>query len=74
MLILQLGINLSDVQFYFRQTYLIDNAHGQLVRDIDFNPNRQYIIATCGDDCRTKFWDVRNVEKPLKSLDDHSHW
>lgn len=57
-----------------RQTYMIENAHGQLVRDLDFNPNRQYIIATCGDDCRTKFWDVRSPDKPLKTLDDHSHW
>ncbi|KAF6025699.1 TSSC1 [Bugula neritina] len=57
-----------------KQIYTIDNAHGQLVRDMDFNPNRQYIIATCGDDCRTKFWDLRSSDKPLKILDDHSHW
>ncbi|XP_067934587.1 EARP-interacting protein homolog isoform X2 [Watersipora subatra] len=57
-----------------KQTYSIDNAHGQLVRDLDFNPNRQYILATCGDDCRTKFWDVRSPNNCLKTLDDHSHW
>lgn len=28
----------------------IDNAHNQLVRDIDYNMNKQYHIATCGDD------------------------
>jgi WD40 repeat protein len=57
-----------------QQTYCIDSAHGQLVRDLDFNPNRQYYLASCGDDCKTKFWDVRNVAEPVKVLSDHSHW
>ncbi|KFM72860.1 Protein TSSC1, partial [Stegodyphus mimosarum] len=51
-----------------------ENAHGQLVRYLDFNPNKQYYIATCGDDCQTKFWDVRNNTKPLLVFSDHSHW
>ena len=58
----------------FRQAYCIDNAHGQLVRDLDFNPNRQYYLASCGDDCLAKFWDIRNVGEPVKVLSDHSHW
>uniref|UniRef100_A0A8C4Q1V3 EARP complex and GARP complex interacting protein 1 n=1 Tax=Eptatretus burgeri TaxID=7764 RepID=A0A8C4Q1V3_EPTBU len=56
------------------QVYCIDNAHGQLVRDLDFNPNKQYCLASCGDDCRVKFWDTRNTTKPMKMLEDHSHW
>ena len=32
----------------------MENAHNQLVRDIDFNPNKQYYLASCGDDCKTK--------------------
>jgi len=68
------GLRLLFFIVLYRQIYTIDNAHGQLVRDMDFNPNRQYIIATCGDDCRTKFWDLRSSDKPLKILDDHSHW
>lgn len=56
------------------QTYVIENAHGQLVRDIDFNPNKQYYLVSCGDDCKVKFWDIRNVTEPLKVLSDHSHW
>uniref|UniRef100_UPI00358F764D EARP and GARP complex-interacting protein 1 isoform X2 n=1 Tax=Myxine glutinosa TaxID=7769 RepID=UPI00358F764D len=56
------------------QVYCIDNAHGQLVRDLDFNPNKQYCLASCGDDCRVKFWDTRNTTKPVKMLEDHSHW
>ncbi|XP_045157932.2 EARP and GARP complex-interacting protein 1-like isoform X1 [Mercenaria mercenaria] len=57
-----------------QQTYVIENAHGQLVRDVDFNPNKQYYIVSCGDDCKVKFWDIRNVGEPLKVLSDHSHW
>ena len=40
--------------FIQRQVYSIENAHNQLVRDIDFNPNKQYYLASCGDDCKTK--------------------
>lgn len=56
------------------QIYCIENAHGQLVRDLDFNPNRQYYLASCGDDCKVKFWDIRNVQEPVKTLEEHSHW
>lgn len=57
-----------------RQVYCIDNAHYQLVRELDFNPNKQYYLASCGDDCRTKFWDTRKLNEPLKTFSDHSHW
>ncbi|MEE6476713.1 hypothetical protein FKM82_011189 [Ascaphus truei] len=60
--------------FYSRQIYCIDNAHGQLVRDLDFNPNKQYYLASCGDDCKVKFWDTRNINEPVKTLEEHSHW
>ncbi|XP_072026211.1 EARP and GARP complex-interacting protein 1-like [Amphiura filiformis] len=56
------------------QVYTIENAHGQLVRELDFNPNKQYYLASCGDDCKVKFWDVRNTDLPVMSLTDHSHW
>ncbi|XP_064881723.1 EARP-interacting protein homolog isoform X2 [Oncorhynchus nerka] len=56
------------------QIYCIENAHGQLVRDLDFNPNKQYYLASCGDDCKVKFWDVRNINEPVKILEEHSHW
>ncbi|KAK4824391.1 hypothetical protein QYF61_014051 [Mycteria americana] len=57
-----------------RQIYCIENAHGQLVRDLDFNPNKQYYLASCGDDCKVKFWDTRNVTEAVKTLEEHSHW
>ncbi|XP_059162909.1 EARP-interacting protein homolog [Physella acuta] len=56
------------------QVYHIESAHGQLVRDLDFNPNKQYYLVSCGDDCRVKFWDTRKVSEPLKILSEHSHW
>lgn len=61
-------------KMFYRQIYCIENAHGQLVRDLDFNPNKQYYLASCGDDCKVKFWDTRNVTEPVKTLEEHSHW
>lgn len=49
-------------------------AHKFQIRDIDFNPNKQYYFATCGDDCTTKFWDIRNPKECLKQVCEHSHW
>ncbi|XP_074594908.1 EARP and GARP complex-interacting protein 1 [Brevipalpus obovatus] len=50
------------------------SAHGQQVRDLDFNPNAQYYLATCGDDCEYKFWDTRKTDSPAMTLQNHSHW
>ncbi|CAF0738867.1 unnamed protein product [Didymodactylos carnosus] len=55
-------------------SYQIDSAHPPFVRDIDYNPNRQYYIMTCGDDCKVKFWDLRKTTECLKVLNEHSHW
>eukprot|EP00794_Sanderia_malayensis_P016871 gene16871-18576_t len=57
-----------------RQTFTIENAHSQTVRDLDFNPNKQYYMVSCSDDCTTKFWDIRNSDTPLMVRNDHSHW
>lgn len=57
-----------------KSVYTIDNAHSQMIRDLDYNPNRQYYLASCGDDCKVKFWDVRNTKEEVKVLTDHSHW
>lgn len=52
----------------------ISQAHSQIVRDIDFNPNSQYYFATSGDDCEVKFWDIRNLSRPALKMFHHSHW
>lgn len=57
-----------------KPSWTIEGAHTQLVRDLDFNPNMQYYLVTCGDDCLSKFWDIRNSSQPLQTLGDHSHW
>ncbi|CAB3365655.1 Hypothetical predicted protein [Cloeon dipterum] len=57
-----------------QEAWLIESAHNQLVRDIDFNPNKQYFLASCGDDGNSKFWDIRKTKVPVVTRADHSHW
>ncbi|XP_050300750.1 EARP-interacting protein homolog [Anthonomus grandis grandis] len=52
----------------------IDGAHQQLIRDLDFNMNKQYYVATCGDDTFVKIWDFRQPNAPVYAKHDHSHW
>ncbi|XP_049763235.1 EARP-interacting protein homolog [Schistocerca cancellata] len=63
-----------DLRAGLQQVWAIEGAHSQLIRDLDFNPNKQYYLATCGDDGCSKFWDVRNAAEPVISRSDHSHW
>merc|ERR1711874_90141 len=44
------------------------------VRSLDFNPNKQYYLATGGDDGVTSVWDTRDTGQPLVTSRDHSHW
>lgn len=55
-------------------SWTILGAHSQIIRDLDFNVNRQYFLSTCGDDGYMKFWDVRSPAQPLLSRMEHSHW
>lgn len=32
------------------------------------------MLITAGDDRKVKFWDVRNMKAPVKTLQGHSHW
>uniref|UniRef100_A0AAG5D7L5 EIPR1-like beta-propeller domain-containing protein n=1 Tax=Anopheles atroparvus TaxID=41427 RepID=A0AAG5D7L5_ANOAO len=52
----------------------IDEAHSQLVRDLDCNPNKQCHIATGGDDGVLKVWDFRNTKEHVFARSDHHHW
>ncbi|UYV67177.1 TSSC1 [Cordylochernes scorpioides] len=74
----QCGINLVSETFNptcgIRPAWQIHKAHSQQARELDFNPNKQYYLATCGDDCLTKFWDCRNPTSPVLTLSNHSHW
>ncbi|XP_033199005.1 EARP-interacting protein homolog isoform X1 [Bombus vancouverensis nearcticus] len=55
-------------------SWTILSAHSQIIRDLDFNVNRQYILSTCGDDGYMKFWDIRSPTEPILSRMEHSHW
>lgn len=52
----------------------IDGVHHQLLRDMDYNMNKQYHIATCADDGFVKIWDFRQTTQPVYSRNEHSHW
>lgn len=54
--------------------WLIEDVKCNRVRSIDFNPNSQYYLASGGDDCRTKFWDLRQTGSPALHLQTHTHW
>ncbi|CAI4222485.1 unnamed protein product [Auanema sp. JU1783] len=75
-----LGIAMnSDVLYYDcrdleRPSFTIENAHVHRVLHLDFNPNLQYGIATCGDDAAVRIWDSRKLQKPLIVLRPHAHW
>jgi WD40 repeat protein len=64
------GVDIRSMQ----RVWEFKSAHKFQVRDIDFNPNKQYYFATCGDDCATRFWDIRKPDACLKEVYEHSHW
>ncbi|XP_022125484.1 EARP and GARP complex-interacting protein 1 [Pieris rapae] len=67
-------IKCFDTRADCKPVWGIDNAHRQLARDLDFNPNRQFQLATVGDDAALNIWDYRNPKEPIFSRTDHSHW
>ncbi|KAJ3322938.1 Protein tssc1 [Boothiomyces sp. JEL0866] len=56
-----------------QKTCEILNAHELSVRNIDYNLNKPYHFATCGDDCMVRIWDSRNTIKSLLEISDHTH-
>lgn len=55
-------------------SFTLEQPHGPCVRGMDYNPNKPYHFASCGDDCTVKFWDCRKLDTPLIVRQDHSHW
>lgn len=47
---------------------------GSAVRSLDFNPNKQYYLASGGDDGSISIWDTRQPAQPLTCSRHHSHW
>merc|ERR1711972_645031 len=53
-------------------------AHLFGARDVDYNPNVPYQVLTAGEDATLRFWDLRKLDRGLKSLtggnNGHHHW
>ncbi|CAO3567901.1 unnamed protein product [Mortierella alpina] len=65
------GWNLSSL----KTTFAITDSQPAMLHCIDYNPNRPFQIATGGDDCKIRVWDVRDTTAgPLMTIQDHTHW
>jgi WD40 repeat protein len=50
-------------------------CHRYGITDLDYNPNKPYVLATSGQDGLLKFWDLRLAKHPLLvTRGGHSHW
>ena len=52
----------------------IKNIHQGGAQDVDFNPNRENVLLTTGNDRTAKLWDLRNTSSPVRVLYGHAHW
>lgn len=69
-----LASELHAIHALHRVSFGLDQVHGACVRGLDYNPNKPHHFASCGDDCAVKFWDSRQLQSPLLTRQDHSHW
>lgn len=67
---LQLVDTRGDMEVTSQQT----KAHDDTIRDVDYNPNKPLMVITAGNDRKLKFWDIRNMKVPVRTLEGHSHW
>lgn len=63
-----------DIRDTSCHAWAIEDAHGEYIRDLDCNPNKQCHLVTGGDDGLLKVWDCRNFKEALFTRKDHSHW
>ncbi|KAF9201810.1 Protein tssc1 [Haplosporangium sp. Z 27] len=65
------GWNLSSL----KPTFTIKDSQPALILCVDYNPNRPFQIATGGDDCKVRIWDIRDsTAEPIMTIQDHTHW
>ncbi|KAG9446002.1 hypothetical protein H6P81_012130 [Aristolochia fimbriata] len=65
----------SSVKFWdlrtMKKTNSIDHAH---VRNVDFNPKKQFILVTAEDESGIHIWDLRMPKVSVRSFPGHAHW
>eukprot|EP00252_Welwitschia_mirabilis_P016142 TRINITY_DN35668_c0_g1_i1.p1 TRINITY_DN35668_c0_g1~~TRINITY_DN35668_c0_g1_i1.p1 ORF type:complete len:354 (+),score=71.27 TRINITY_DN35668_c0_g1_i1:144-1205(+) len=65
----------SNVQCWdLRSMKKISSIAHSHVRDLDYNPKRESIMVTAGDDSKICVWDFRMPQMPVKELPGHTHW
>ena len=57
-----------------KAAHTVSEAHTQRVRSIDYNPNKPYVVLSCGDDYALRYWDLRKPSAALLQIKAHSHW
>ncbi|EDW40342.1 GL24948 [Drosophila persimilis] len=68
------SLSAYDVRDTQHCAWSISDAHSQMVRDLDCNPNKQCHLLTGGDDGYLRIWDCRMPKAPVFERSDHSHW
>lgn len=52
---------IADLRAKQAQLHAAHAPHRLALRSVDYNPNRIYVVATCGDDGQIKVWDLRKA-------------
>ena len=52
---------------------IIPQAHPTILSS-EYNPNKQYTLATTGVEGTVKFWDLRKASESLRVVEAHNHW
>jgi len=66
-----------DVVGKISNDYPVFAGHTGAVLDTDFNPFNDYVIASCGEDCKVHVWSIpeqgltENITTPIVSFDKH---
>ena len=55
-------------------THSLQHAHSDVIRCLDYNPNKPYHILSSGLDRLIHIHDIRKPTSPLVILQQHSHW
>ena len=70
---------IHSCDYHLYNTYIIPSIYiciliHPLVRSVDFNPNKPCMLISAGNDQKVKFWDTRELSRPVRVLAGHSHW